>query len=69
MLFCGTSSFGAPSQHELSEEQKRMYAAEKLDNFRYLSRTLATRSPYVLTRADAVSSDIVEGLSLIGALL
>ncbi|PPQ72981.1 hypothetical protein CVT24_000294 [Panaeolus cyanescens] len=39
-------------QTELTEEQRRMYASEKLDNFRWISKLVATRSSYTLTDSD-----------------
>ncbi|KAL1746048.1 Alpha/Beta hydrolase protein, partial [Schizophyllum fasciatum] len=43
-----------------------MYAAEKLMNFRWIAKTVATTSPYVLQAQDMVPQAIVEELSLIG---
>ncbi|KAL1731829.1 Alpha/Beta hydrolase protein [Schizophyllum commune] len=43
-----------------------MYAAEKLMNFRWIAKTVATTSPYVLQAQDMVPQEIVEELSLLG---
>ncbi|TRM62225.1 Alpha/Beta hydrolase protein [Schizophyllum amplum] len=43
-----------------------MYSAEKLMNFRWIAKTVATISPYVLQAEDMVPQDIVEELSLLG---
>ncbi|KAJ7591492.1 Alpha/Beta hydrolase protein [Mycena floridula] len=46
--------------YQLTEAQRRMYQSEKLDNFRWIFKLLARRSPRVLTLEDLVS----EGKSL-----
>lgn len=51
----------------LTEEQLRMYAAEKEENFRWISKIVATYSPYTLTAADLVSSELYQELAEIGA--
>ncbi|KAF8652408.1 hypothetical protein AX16_004436 [Volvariella volvacea WC 439] len=50
----------------LTKEHKELYAQEHLENFRWISRLVATRSSYVLTTSDLVPQDIVEELSEIG---
>ncbi|KAL1740723.1 Alpha/Beta hydrolase protein [Schizophyllum fasciatum] len=46
-------------------QKKEIYAAEKLMNFRWIAKTVATTSPYVLQAQDMVPQAIVEELSLI----
>ena len=60
-------SKAARAKYTLTETQKEMYAAEKLMNFRWIARTVATTSPYVLQAQDMVPQEIVEELSLLGA--
>jgi len=43
-----------------------MYAAEKLENFRWLSKLVATYSGYTLTDTDLVSDDIYNELAELG---
>jgi len=50
----------------LTKDQKRMYAAEKLTNFRSIFKLLATRSSYVLKKSDLVSPEVEEQISTIG---
>ncbi|KAF9010231.1 Alpha/Beta hydrolase protein [Cyathus striatus] len=50
----------------LTEEQQRMYTAEKLDNFRWISKLLASYSPYTLTDADIVSPELDAELAELG---
>ena len=60
-------SKAARAKYTLTETQKEMYAAEKLMNFRWIAKTVATTSPYVLQAQDMVPQEIVEELSLLGA--
>lgn len=53
-------------QNELTEEQRRMYASEKLDNFRWISRLVATRSSYTLKNTDLAPESLHLELSDIG---
>ncbi|KAJ8081874.1 hypothetical protein PM082_007720 [Marasmius tenuissimus] len=53
-------------KHPLTEEQKRMYASEKLMNFRWISKMLASCSPYVLKSSDVVPVDLQMELAEIG---
>lgn len=41
----------------LTEAQKRMYASEKLMNFRWIAKTVASYSAYTLSDKDLVSRD------------
>ncbi|KAF8966632.1 Alpha/Beta hydrolase protein [Flammula alnicola] len=50
----------------LTEEQRRMYASEKLDNFRWISKLIATYSPYTLTDADMASEYLCQELAELG---
>ncbi|KAF5310571.1 hypothetical protein D9619_008193 [Psilocybe cf. subviscida] len=50
----------------LTEEQLRMYAAEKEENFRWISKIVATYSPYTLTDVDLISSELYQELAEIG---
>ncbi|KAF9482285.1 alpha/beta-hydrolase [Pholiota conissans] len=52
--------------YTLTEEQRRMYASEKLFNFRWISKVVATRSPYTLTEADLVPQNIYQELAELG---
>ena len=51
---------------KLTEEQRRMYAAEKLDNFRWISKIVASYSSYTLTAADRAPVSLYHTLSDIG---
>ncbi|KAF8068975.1 Alpha/Beta hydrolase protein [Lyophyllum atratum] len=53
-------------KYALTEEQRRMYALEKLTNFRLISKVLATRSSYLLTDANRASPEIEVELALLG---
>ena len=53
-------------KYVLTEEQRGMYAAEKLENFRWLSKLVATYSGYTLTDTDLVSDDIYNELAELG---
>ncbi|KAF8815114.1 alpha/beta-hydrolase [Phlegmacium glaucopus] len=50
----------------LTEEQRRMYATEKLDNFRWISKVVATFSPYTLTIADRAPVSLHQTLADLG---
>ncbi|KAF9568263.1 alpha/beta-hydrolase [Agrocybe pediades] len=50
----------------LTEEQRRMYASEKLENFRWISKLVATYSPYTLTDADLVPESLYLELAELG---
>jgi hypothetical protein len=56
----------ASAPFPLTEEQRRMYAAEKLDNFRWISKIVATYSPYTLTDADLAPDSLHQELAEIG---
>jgi hypothetical protein len=43
-----------------------MYAAEKEENFRWISKIVATYSPYTLTDVDLVSLELYQELAEIG---
>ncbi|EAU89653.2 hypothetical protein CC1G_02542 [Coprinopsis cinerea okayama7 len=51
---------------QLTEEQRRMYAAERLDNFRWISKLLAAHSPQVLNDTHLVQTHIKEEIEEIG---
>ncbi|KAJ7269627.1 Alpha/Beta hydrolase protein [Mycena rebaudengoi] len=50
----------------LTEEQRLMYSSEKLMNFRWISKIMATYSPYTLSSADFASMEVQEYLADIG---
>lgn len=56
----------ARGKEKLSAEQKRLYASEKLMNFRTISKLCATRSRHVLTADDLASPELKVELSQIG---
>ncbi|KAJ3567672.1 hypothetical protein NP233_g6210 [Leucocoprinus birnbaumii] len=51
---------------ELTETQQRMYTAEKLENFRWISKLVATYSGYELTEKDIVDEEICQWLREVG---
>ncbi|KAJ7449149.1 Alpha/Beta hydrolase protein [Mycena galericulata] len=53
-------------KYVLTDEQKNMYASEKLMNFRWISKILATYSPYTLTSNDFAPIHVQNYLSEIG---
>lgn len=53
----------------LTEEQRLMYSSEKLMNFRWISKIMATYSPYTLSSADFASMEVQEYLADIGMCL
>lgn len=55
-------------KHVLTEEQRRMYASEKLVNFRWISKVLAKRSSCILSEADLVTSALNAELAGLGKL-
>lgn len=56
---------GTSSAHLLPEAQRRMYASEATDNFRWIAR-FAKPSSYTLTSADLASADLRSELADIG---
>ncbi|KAJ7100008.1 Alpha/Beta hydrolase protein [Mycena belliarum] len=50
----------------LTEDQRQMYASEKLMNFRWISKVIATYSPYTLSSKDFAPAEIKTYLSEIG---
>ncbi len=52
----------------LTEEQRKMYAAEKLNNFRWISKLVATYSDYTLTSVDLVPEALHQELAELGEL-
>ncbi|KAG7094902.1 hypothetical protein E1B28_005709 [Marasmius oreades] len=54
------------SRHALSEAQKKMYAAEQMMNFRWISKVLASCSPRVLTSVDEAPISLQAELAEIG---
>ncbi|KAG6915511.1 hypothetical protein DXG01_011136 [Tephrocybe rancida] len=53
-------------RHATSDEVRRMYASEKLNNFRWIFKILGTRSSYLLTDADRAAPDLVVRLAELG---
>jgi len=63
------SSTSPSTEHrddKLTEEQRQMYAVEKLDNFRWISKIIATYSPYTLTTADRAPVSLYQTLADLG---
>lgn len=50
----------------LTAELRQMYAAEKLDNFRWISKIVATYSPYTLTATDRAPVSLYHALADLG---
>ncbi|KAJ7108722.1 Alpha/Beta hydrolase protein [Mycena epipterygia] len=55
-----------PRNYVLTKEQRHMYASEKLMNFRWISKILATHSPYTLSSTDFAPTEVQNHLSEIG---
>ncbi|KAJ7143303.1 Alpha/Beta hydrolase protein [Mycena crocata] len=53
-------------RYVLTEEQRHMYASEKLMNFRWISKILATYSPHILSSQDFAPAEVQNYLSEIG---
>lgn len=53
-------------KYVLTEAQRRMYASEKLVNFRWISKILATYSPHTLTASDLASLELYTTLAELG---
>lgn len=51
---------------QLTDEDREMYAAERLDNFRWISHIVASYSMVHLTENDRVPRDLCEQISDIG---
>ena len=66
LIFSSTSSSSDHPIIKLTEEQRRVYAAEKLDNFRWISRIVASYSSYTLTADDRAPVSLFHTLSAIG---
>jgi hypothetical protein len=60
------SSTAKPQIVKLTEEQRRAYAAEEHENFRWISKILASYSSYTLTAADRAPLSLYHTLSEIG---
>ncbi|PPQ84900.1 hypothetical protein CVT25_004568 [Psilocybe cyanescens] len=54
------------TSYNLTEEQRRMYASEKLENFRWISKIVATYSSYTLTEADLAPESLYLELAELG---
>lgn len=66
-IFLSLTSLSTENQdNKLTEEQRRMYAAEKFDNFRWISKVVATYSPYTLTAADRAPVSLYHTLADMG---
>jgi len=66
ILEAGNTVESMASTPPLTEEQRQMYATEKLDNFRWISKLVATYSPYTLTDADLAPDSLHQELAEIG---
>ena len=53
-------------KYVLTAEQRRMYAAEKLENFRWISKLVATYSSYILSGDDLTPSEVCKELAELG---
>lgn len=51
---------------KLTEEQRRMYTTENLDNFRWISKIVASYSSYTLTAADRAPVSLYHTIADIG---
>jgi len=63
--------FQALKQHSqersgLTETQQQLYTAEKLENFRWVSKLVATYSKYKLSEEDLVCEDLCQWLREVG---
>lgn len=54
---------------ELTETQRRLYTAEKLENFRWISKLIAAYSKYKLSEEDLVCEDLCQWLREVGQCL
>ena len=50
----------------LTKEEREMYKAEQLDNFRWISRIVASYSPVSLKASDRVPPELCKEMSDIG---
>lgn len=57
----------ASKKYALTEDQRRMYASEKLVNFRWISKVFATHSTYVLSDEDLAPATLNAELGELGA--
>ncbi|KAJ7143817.1 Alpha/Beta hydrolase protein [Mycena epipterygia] len=55
-----------PRSYALTKEQRQMYASEKTMNFRWISKILATYSPYTLSSTDFAPAEVQDYISEIG---
>ena len=54
------------SDPPLTEPQRQMYAAEKLENFRWISKLLATYSDHILSSIDLAPDELYKELAELG---
>jgi hypothetical protein len=54
------------STEKLTEVQRKMYAAEKLENFRWISKLLAARSSYKLTAKELGAPELHNEIAEVG---
>ncbi|KAF9528622.1 Alpha/Beta hydrolase protein, partial [Crepidotus variabilis] len=70
MLFLGwfqnSKAKERTQQYVLTDEQRKMYAAEKLENFRWISKLAATYANHELSKADLASEDLYKQLAELG---
>jgi hypothetical protein len=59
-------TFSEPTTEQLTPAQKRMYAHEQLDNFRWIFKLLASQSLHILTSSDLASPELQKALADIG---
>ena len=57
---------GTSSARSLSKTQRRMYASEQTENFRFVAKLLAVQSSHTLTSEDLASNDLQCELAEIG---
>lgn len=66
LIFSSTSPSTGHQTDKLTEEQRRIYAAEKHENFRWISKMVASYSSYTLTAADRAPVSLYHTLSDVG---
>lgn len=57
---------GLVASYKLTEEQRQAYATEKLENFRWISKLVATYSTHTLTDEDLVPESLRLELAELG---
>ena len=60
------TNFSSVARRILSEDERKMYAAETKHNFRWISQLVATYSPHTLTSADRLPPELELWIAEIG---